>query len=56
MISKINRYDISKSEFISIIYNTITKVVRGIVIKPFFRESKGLFFIGDRAKLFIKKR
>lgn len=56
MIGKIDRNNITKSEFISIIYNTTIKLIRGLLIKPLFKRSKGLVFVGKRTKIFNKNK
>ncbi|WP_302660103.1 DapH/DapD/GlmU-related protein [uncultured Clostridium sp.] len=56
MIEKINRNDITKSEFMSIIYNTAIKLIRGLLIKPLFKKSKGLVFVGNGTKIFNKNK
>lgn len=56
MIGKINRDNITGLEFISIIYNTTIKLIRGLLIKLLFKKSKGLVFIGNGTKIFNKNK
>lgn len=38
-----------------IIFSTIIKIVRGVLISPFFKENKGLTFIGKNVSIFNKQ-
>ena len=56
MISKIKRDEITKTEFISILIDTSIKLFRGLLIKPFFKTSKGMLFVGKRATIKNKNK
>ncbi len=51
MINRIEKNYINKIELISILINTSVKLLRGLSIKIFFKNSKGLIFVGSRAKI-----
>lgn len=56
MINKIKRDDITKIEFISILLDTSIKIFRGALIKPFFKKSKGMLFVGKKATIKNKNK
>lgn len=56
MIKKINKNDISKLEFLCIIIGAIIKIFRGLIYKLLFKKSKGIIFIGSKAKILNKNK
>lgn len=56
MINKIKKFDITNIEFISILIDTAIKIFRGLLIKPFFKSSKGIVFLGRRAVIRNKNK
>lgn len=56
MISKIKKDDITKIELLSIIRDTSMKILRGLLIKPFLKKSKGMIFVGRKATIKNKNK
>lgn len=56
MIKRIDKNNITVNEFLCIVIVTIIKVFRGFMQKPFFKKSKGIVFIGSKAKILNKNK
>lgn len=56
MISKIKNDEITKIELISILVDTASKIFRGLLIKLFFKKSKGIVFVGKKATIKNKNK
>ena len=56
MINKIKKDDITKIELVSILSDTSMKILRGLLIKPFFKKSKGIIFVGRRTTIKNKNK
>lgn len=56
MLKRIKKDKITKLEFISIVINTIIKIARGIILKPFFYDAKGIIFVGQKCNIYNKKK
>lgn len=56
MLKRIEKSKISKFEFISILISTLVKVVRGSFKRFFFKEVKGLVFIGKNTTIMNKNK
>jgi acetyltransferase-like isoleucine patch superfamily enzyme len=56
MLEKMEYENINRLDMISIIINTFIKIIRGFIIKPFFKNSKGLLFVGRGSKITHKHR
>lgn len=51
MLEKMDKMNISKLDILLIIINTSIKIIRGLIIKPFLKKSKGLLFVGKGARI-----
>lgn len=56
MINRIKKNEITRLELVSILLDTFTKIIRGILIKPFFRSSEGIVFVGKKTTIKNKNK
>jgi acetyltransferase-like isoleucine patch superfamily enzyme len=51
LIPRIDKTNITKCNLVLILISTSIKVIRGIIIKPLFKKSKGFLFVGRNASI-----